>query len=167
MVSTSMAPGGPGHHVSQNPWDEAGLRLLTSLRCLFCARLLYFGVSSLSPVPLRPAELWGSPEMPCSPSHACLLRSKVMCFHPWSDLTLPLMSLAEIRAVIDAWAELAVELGASYPWVQVRGWWGLPFSPCPGDLGWRRGARAGCSGSTWDWDHPSCVWVPCLYLMPS
>ncbi|XP_008937680.1 PREDICTED: galactose-1-phosphate uridylyltransferase, partial [Merops nubicus] len=42
-----------------------------------------------------------------------------MCFHPWSDLTLPLMSLAEIRAVIDAWAELETELGASYPWVQI------------------------------------------------
>lgn len=60
---------------------------------------------------------WGSPGRPtCVP-----FRSKVMCFHPWSDLTLPLMSLAEIRAVIDAWAELAAELGASYPWVQVRG----------------------------------------------
>lgn len=42
-----------------------------------------------------------------------------MCFHPWSDLTLPLMSLAEIRAVIDKWTEVAVELGASYAWVQV------------------------------------------------
>lgn len=45
--------------------------------------------------------------------------SKVMCFHPWSDMTLPLMALPEIRAVIDKWAELAVELGATYPWVQV------------------------------------------------
>ncbi|PKU40046.1 galactose-1-phosphate uridylyltransferase [Limosa lapponica baueri] len=70
---------------------------------------------------------------------------KVMCFHPWSDLTLPLMSLAEIRAVIDAWAELAAELGASYPWVQrllikydnlfeisfpySMGWHGAPTGP--------------------------------------
>ncbi|XP_039238583.1 galactose-1-phosphate uridylyltransferase isoform X2 [Pipra filicauda] len=51
---------------------------------------------------------------------------KVMCFHPWSDLTLPLMSLAEIRTVIDAWAELATDLGASYPWVQV---WASSFLP--------------------------------------
>uniref|UniRef100_A0A8C3QBT9 UDP-glucose--hexose-1-phosphate uridylyltransferase n=1 Tax=Geospiza parvula TaxID=87175 RepID=A0A8C3QBT9_GEOPR len=51
---------------------------------------------------------------------------KVMCFHPWSDLTLPLMSLPEIRAVVDAWAELAKELGASYPWVQV---WASSFLP--------------------------------------
>uniref|UniRef100_A0A8C4WCB6 Galactose-1-phosphate uridylyltransferase n=1 Tax=Gopherus evgoodei TaxID=1825980 RepID=A0A8C4WCB6_9SAUR len=65
---------------------------------------------------------------------------KVMCFHPWSDLTLPLMSLAEIRAVIDKWAELAVELGASYPWVQI-------FE--------NKGAMMGCSNP-----HPHCqVWA--------
>ncbi|XP_009694251.1 PREDICTED: galactose-1-phosphate uridylyltransferase [Cariama cristata] len=63
-----------------------------------------------------------------------------MCFHPWSDLTLPLMSLAEIRAVIDAWAELAAELGASYPWVQVTE---------------NKGAMMGCSNP-----HPHCqVWA--------
>lgn len=42
-----------------------------------------------------------------------------MCFHPWSDVTLPLMSIPEIRAVIDAWASVTEELGAQYPWVQV------------------------------------------------
>uniref|UniRef100_A0A8C3JWN2 Galactose-1-phosphate uridyl transferase N-terminal domain-containing protein n=1 Tax=Calidris pygmaea TaxID=425635 RepID=A0A8C3JWN2_9CHAR len=91
---------------------------------------------------------------------------KVMCFHPWSDLTLPLMSLAEIRAVIDAWAELAAELGASYPWVQVRGWWGCASLSAPGVLGGVGGARAVCSGSTRGWDHPGHVWVPCPHLMP-
>lgn len=107
------------------------------------------GVLSLYPVPLRPAGPWGSPGMPRSPSGGCLLHSKVMCFHPWSDLTLPLMSLVEIRAVIDAWAELAAELGASYPWVQVWDWWGLPFSPFPGGLGWWWG------GQGWVlWQHP-------------
>ncbi|XP_074922917.1 galactose-1-phosphate uridylyltransferase isoform X3 [Chelonoidis abingdonii] len=66
--------------------------------------------------------------------------SKVMCFHPWSDLTLPLMSLAEIRAVIDKWVELTVELGASYPWVQI-------FE--------NKGAMMGCSNP-----HPHCqVWA--------
>lgn len=54
-----------------------------------------------------------------------------MCFHPWSDLTLPLMSLVEIRAVIDKWTELAVELGASYPWVQVSVTENLLFSSNP------------------------------------
>lgn len=47
--------------------------------------------------------------------------SKVMCFHPWSDVTLPLMSVPEIRAVVDAWASVTEELGAQYPWVQVCG----------------------------------------------
>lgn len=46
--------------------------------------------------------------------------SKVMCFHPWSDITLPLMQSGEIRKVIDKWAELIQELGPTYPWVQVR-----------------------------------------------
>ncbi|NXO02001.1 GALT uridylyltransferase, partial [Rhinopomastus cyanomelas] len=65
---------------------------------------------------------------------------KVMCFHPWSDLTLPLMSLAEIRAVIDTWLELTTELGTSYPWVQI-------FE--------NKGAMMGCSNP-----HPHCqVWA--------
>uniref|UniRef100_A0A8C0BZI7 Galactose-1-phosphate uridylyltransferase n=1 Tax=Buteo japonicus TaxID=224669 RepID=A0A8C0BZI7_9AVES len=46
-------------------------------------------------------------------------RGKVMCFHPWSDLTLPLVFPAEIWAVINTWAELLAKLGASYPWVQI------------------------------------------------
>lgn len=128
---------------------------------VLCTPALFWG----SPVPLHLAGLWGSLGMPHSPSRDCLPHSKVMCFHPWSDLTLPLMSLVEIRAVIDAWAELAAELGASYPWVQVWGWWGLPFSPCPRGRGWRWGARAGCSGSTQGWDHPRHVWVPFPDLM--
>ncbi|NXA42018.1 GALT uridylyltransferase, partial [Eudromia elegans] len=61
---------------------------------------------------------------------------KVMCFHPRSDLTLPLMSLAEIRAVVDKWAELEEELGATYPWVQI-------FE--------NKGAMMGCSNP-----HPHC-----------
>lgn len=44
---------------------------------------------------------------------------KVMCFHPYSDLTLALMSLREIKTVIDKWAELQEQLGKDYKWVQV------------------------------------------------
>ncbi|XP_058551023.1 galactose-1-phosphate uridylyltransferase isoform X2 [Neofelis nebulosa] len=51
---------------------------------------------------------------------------KVMCFHPWSDVTLPLMSVPEIRTVVDAWASVTEELGAQYPWVQV---WASSFLP--------------------------------------
>ncbi|KAJ6613406.1 hypothetical protein lerEdw1_015168 [Lerista edwardsae] len=71
---------------------------------------------------------------------------KVMCFHPWSDLTLPLMSLAEIRAVIDKWAEMAVELGASYTWVQI-------FE--------NKGAMMGCSNP-----HPHCQVRACRSAEP-
>ncbi|XP_058551024.1 galactose-1-phosphate uridylyltransferase isoform X3 [Neofelis nebulosa] len=65
---------------------------------------------------------------------------KVMCFHPWSDVTLPLMSVPEIRTVVDAWASVTEELGAQYPWVQI-------FE--------NKGAMMGCSNP-----HPHCqVWA--------
>ncbi|KAL0606164.1 Galactose-1-phosphate uridylyltransferase [Plecturocebus cupreus] len=65
---------------------------------------------------------------------------KVMCFHPWSDVTLPLMSVPEIRAVVDAWASVIEELGAQYPWVQI-------FE--------NKGTMMGCSNP-----HPHCqVWA--------
>ncbi|XP_026798281.3 galactose-1-phosphate uridylyltransferase isoform X2 [Pangasianodon hypophthalmus] len=65
---------------------------------------------------------------------------KVMCFHPWSDITLPLMQPGEIRQVIDKWAELIEELGPTYPWVQI-------FE--------NKGAMMGCSNP-----HPHCqVWA--------
>uniref|UniRef100_UPI00358F9C87 galactose-1-phosphate uridylyltransferase-like isoform X2 n=1 Tax=Myxine glutinosa TaxID=7769 RepID=UPI00358F9C87 len=65
---------------------------------------------------------------------------KVMCFHPWSDITLPLMEVAEIRAVIDRWTEIMSELGQTYQWVQI-------FE--------NKGAMMGCSNP-----HPHCqVWA--------
>ncbi|XP_066506942.1 galactose-1-phosphate uridylyltransferase isoform X3 [Hoplias malabaricus] len=65
---------------------------------------------------------------------------KVMCFHPWSDVTLPLMQPEEIRKVIDKWVELIEELGQTYPWVQI-------FE--------NKGAMMGCSNP-----HPHCqVWA--------
>uniref|UniRef100_A0A665U5S0 Galactose-1-phosphate uridylyltransferase n=1 Tax=Echeneis naucrates TaxID=173247 RepID=A0A665U5S0_ECHNA len=65
---------------------------------------------------------------------------KVMCFHPWSDVTLPLMKKEEVVKVIDKWAELVEELGATYPWVQI-------FE--------NKGAMMGCSNP-----HPHCqVWA--------
>jgi UDPglucose--hexose-1-phosphate uridylyltransferase len=44
---------------------------------------------------------------------------RVMCFSPRHDLTLPEMTPAEIRRVVDMWAEQVVELSARYHWVQV------------------------------------------------
>lgn len=49
----------------------------------------------------------------------CLSVSRVMCFHPRSDVTLPLMELPEIRRVVDEWANQITELGQMYKWVQV------------------------------------------------
>jgi UDPglucose--hexose-1-phosphate uridylyltransferase len=65
---------------------------------------------------------------------------RVMCFHPRSDVTLPVMSVNEIRTVIDKWAEINVELGAKHRWVQI-------FE--------NRGDVMGCSNP-----HPHCqVWA--------
>uniref|UniRef100_A0A8C1XVZ6 Galactose-1-phosphate uridylyltransferase n=1 Tax=Cyprinus carpio TaxID=7962 RepID=A0A8C1XVZ6_CYPCA len=73
-------------------------------------------------------------------SHKTQSLYSVMCFHPWSDITLPLMQPAEIRKVIDKWADLIVELGAEYTWVQI-------FE--------KKGAMMGCSNP-----HPHCqVWA--------
>jgi UDPglucose--hexose-1-phosphate uridylyltransferase len=44
---------------------------------------------------------------------------RVVCFAPRHDLTLPEMEPADIRRVIDVWAEQTAELGQTYRWVQV------------------------------------------------
>ncbi|HLU10599.1 MAG TPA: UDP-glucose--hexose-1-phosphate uridylyltransferase [Oceanobacillus sp.] len=45
--------------------------------------------------------------------------SRVICFSPRHDLTLPQMELPDIRRVVDLWGEQITELGAIYRWVQV------------------------------------------------
>lgn len=45
--------------------------------------------------------------------------SRVICFSPRHDLTLPLMELQDIRRVVDLWAEQITDLGKTYRWVQV------------------------------------------------
>jgi len=44
---------------------------------------------------------------------------RVICFSPRHDLTLAQMSTAEIRRVVDVWAEQITELGKTYRWVQL------------------------------------------------
>lgn len=44
---------------------------------------------------------------------------RVVCFSPRHDLTLAGMSEAEIRAVVDVWADQTTELGGRFRWVQV------------------------------------------------
>jgi UDPglucose--hexose-1-phosphate uridylyltransferase len=45
--------------------------------------------------------------------------SRVICFSPRHDLTLPEMQLPDIRRVVDVWAEQVTDLGKTYRWVQV------------------------------------------------
>lgn len=44
---------------------------------------------------------------------------RVLCFSPDHSKTLPELPLAQLRAVIDCWAEQSIELGARYRWVQL------------------------------------------------
>jgi UDPglucose--hexose-1-phosphate uridylyltransferase len=44
---------------------------------------------------------------------------KVMCFHPYSDLTLATMNVDGIVKVIEKWIDLLNELGPKYDWVQI------------------------------------------------
>jgi UDPglucose--hexose-1-phosphate uridylyltransferase len=66
------------------------------------------------------------PETPPAAREHPLLRTRsqqgtcrVVCFSPRHDLTLPEMALADIRRVVDLWAQQVVELGQRYRWVQV------------------------------------------------
>ena len=45
--------------------------------------------------------------------------SRVLCFSPRHDLTLAMMSPAEIRPVVDLWAQQVKELSRDYGWVQL------------------------------------------------
>jgi len=44
---------------------------------------------------------------------------RVICFSPRHDLTLAEMEAASIRRVVDLWSAQTIELGQTYPWVQV------------------------------------------------
>ncbi len=66
------------------------------------------------------------PDTPSAESAHPLLRassaqgtSRVICFSPRHDLTLPNMALPDIRTVVDVWAQQTAELGERYAWVQV------------------------------------------------
>jgi len=44
---------------------------------------------------------------------------RVVCFAPDHSKTLPLLTQAEVRGVVDTWIEEVEQLGQDYPWVQV------------------------------------------------
>jgi len=68
----------------------------------------------------------------------------VMCFHPYSNLSLPLMTLTEIQAVISEWIKQFDELKKKYKWIQI-------FE--------NKGKMMGCSNS-----HPHCQIYACSFL---
>lgn len=69
---------------------------------------------------------------------------KVVCFHPYSDLTLSTMQASEIVKVIQKWIEIYKELSVKFDWVQI-------FE--------NKGEINGCSNP-----HPHCqVWA-CDFL---
>ncbi|XP_022831226.1 probable galactose-1-phosphate uridylyltransferase isoform X3 [Spodoptera litura] len=92
-----------------------------------------------------PALLERVPDPP--PSDHPLFRSsaakgtcRVMCFHPDSTMTIPLMTVDEILAVVNEWVNQLKELGRKYTWVQI-------FE--------NKGAIMGCSNP-----HPHCqIWA--------
>ena len=66
--------------------------------------------------------------------------SRVICFSPRHDLTLPQLELPEIKTVIDTWCEQSETLGKKYRWVQI-------FQ--------NKGDAMGCSNP-----HPHCqIWA--------
>ncbi|KAI8431582.1 hypothetical protein MSG28_016071 [Choristoneura fumiferana] len=80
------------------------------------------------------------PEHPLFQSAPAKGTCRVMCFHPDSGTTIPLMTIAEIKAVIDEWINQMKELGRKYTWVQI-------FE--------NKGAVMGCSNP-----HPHCqIWA--------
>ena len=42
-----------------------------------------------------------------------------MCFHPYSNLTLPIMLKEDIIKVVDKWIEVYKELSVKYDWIQI------------------------------------------------
>uniref|UniRef100_A0A182JD66 Galactose-1-phosphate uridylyltransferase n=1 Tax=Anopheles atroparvus TaxID=41427 RepID=A0A182JD66_ANOAO len=96
-----------------------------------------------------PALLEGVPEPPASDDPLFQVAPaqgtcRVMCFHPKSNKTLPLMTPKEIRNVIDAWIAEFRQLAQRYCWVQI-------FE--------NKGPTMGCSNP-----HPHCQIWACSFL---
>jgi UDPglucose--hexose-1-phosphate uridylyltransferase len=97
-----LCPGNERASGARNP-DYASTYVFTND---FAALLPDTPTASIAPHPLLRAE---------SERGTC----RVICFSPRHDLTLPEMSVEEIRIVVDVWASQTVELGQRYRWVQV------------------------------------------------
>lgn len=97
-----LCPGNRRAGGAQNPRYESTFVFTND----FAALLPDTPAASLAPHPLLRAE---------SEQGTC----QVICFSPRHDLTLPEMTVEEIRIVVDVWAEQTTELGQRYDWVQV------------------------------------------------
>jgi UDPglucose--hexose-1-phosphate uridylyltransferase len=71
------------------------------------------------PALLPDAEPIAAPTHPLLRARSVRGTSRVICFSPRHDLTLPLLEVPEIRGVVDLWAEQVEELGREYRWVQL------------------------------------------------
>ena len=71
-------------------------------------------------------------------------KCRVICFHPNSNISLPLMTNEEVVEVVNTWIQESVSLGAKYNWVQI-------FE--------NKGAIMGCSNP-----HPHCQLWASSYL---
>lgn len=60
-----------------------------------------------------------APDHPLFSAEGVRGTSRVICFAPRHDLTLPEMDLPGLRRVVDLWAAQTAELGQTYRWVQV------------------------------------------------
>ena len=66
-----------------------------------------------------PANAEGASEHPLMQTQPQQGTCRVICFSPRHDLTLPEMTVENIRKVVDLWADQTTELGQKYRWVQV------------------------------------------------
>ncbi len=66
-----------------------------------------------------PVALEGAPHDPLFQTTPVNGTSRVICFHPRHDLTLPQLTEAEIRTVIDTWIDQTTDLARTHEWVQV------------------------------------------------
>mmetsp|Transcript_30041 Transcript_30041/g.78814 ORF Transcript_30041/g.78814 Transcript_30041/m.78814 type:complete len:366 (+) Transcript_30041:52-1149(+) len=93
-------------------------------------------LTSEMPVPAEADQ----PEHPLLKYSGARGTCKVMCFHPHTNVTLPLMTEKEIIAVINTWADQVTEIGKAMKWVQL-------FE--------NKGQAMGCSNP-----HPHCqIWA--------
>ena len=124
-------------HRNKRPWQgrvepaSSGARPQYDPQCYLCAGNVRANGERNPPYPSTyvftndfPAFLPDTPagdasQHPLLQAHVQAGTCRVVCFSPRHDLTLAQMPAADIRPVIDTWAEQVAELGQRWRWVQV------------------------------------------------